>query len=171
MRAYVVETNVAIVANNRPQQTRQADRHCILACIGKLVECAKILKGTMRGRLVLDDGGEIESEYAAYLSRSGQPGVGDEFFLEVNRYGYGPNCERVAITPCDGSYAEFPDCVTLAGFDPSDRKFVAAALASRHSPSVLNAVDSDWRDYQQELEAAGVRIEQLCPDCLRDRKV
>lgn len=169
MEAYVVETNVAIVANNRVEQTPQANRRCILACIAKLVECANILKGRIRGRLVLDDGGEIEREYAAYLSRSGQPGVGDEFFLEVNRYGYGPNCERVAISPCDGSYAEFPSDAALAGFDPSDRKFVAVALTSRHNPVVLNAVDSDWRDYQPELETAGVRIQQLCPDCLRDR--
>lgn len=169
MAAYVVETNVAIVANNRPQETPQADRSCILACIARLVECANILKGTISGRLILDHGGEIEREYEAHLSRSGQPGVGDEFFLEVSRNGYGQNCERVPITPRNGSYAEFPDCESLAGFDPSDRKFVAVALTSRHNPVVLNAVDSDWRDYQDELEAAGVRIEQLCPDCLRDR--
>ena len=168
MEAYVVETNVAIVANNRVEQAPQANRRCILACINKLVECVNILKGTVRGKLVLDDGGEIEREYAAHLKRSGQPGVGDEFFFEINRHGYGPNCERVAITPCNGSYAEFPSDAALARFDLSDRKFVAVALTSLHGPVVVNAVDSDWRDYQQELEATGVRIEQLCPDCLKD---
>ncbi len=166
MEAYVVETNVAIVANNRVEQTPQADVRCVQACITKLVECVKILKGGLEGRLVLDARGEIEREYAAYLSFSGQPGVGDEFFFEVCQQAYGPHCERVPITPQGDSYEEFPNDAVLASFDRSDRKFVAVALASAHHPVILNAVDSDYRDHQGALKAAGVCIKELCPHCL-----
>ncbi|MCK4660596.1 MAG: hypothetical protein KAV82_13830 [Phycisphaerae bacterium] len=162
-----METNVAIVANNRPDKTPQADPKCILACIRKLCECINILKGKSDGKLVFDDGGEIQREYAAHLSRSGQPGVGDEFFFEVIQQEYGQHCERVSITPTGDSYEEFPDDGALAGFDRSDRKFVAAALASQTNPSILNAVDSDWYHYQSALETATVRIEQLCPESLK----
>jgi len=128
MPAYVVETNVAIVANNRPEQTPQAD-----------------------------------------LNYSGQPGVGDEFFAVVHQYGYGPSCERVEITPCDGSYLEFPSTAALQAFDHADRKFVAAALASAHRPTILNAVDTDWSARRSPLESAGVRVLELCPQCLLRR--
>jgi hypothetical protein len=168
MNAYVVETNVAIVSNNCREKTPQAGTQCVLACIRKLRECINILKGESRGKLVLDAGGEIQTEYAAHLSRTGQPGVGDEFFFEVIQQEYGVHCERVPITPQGDSYAEFPNDTELVGFDCSDRKFVAAALASQFDPTVLNAVDSDWYHYQTALEAAGVRIEQLCPECLKE---
>ncbi|MCH7813991.1 MAG: hypothetical protein IID40_08215 [Planctomycetes bacterium] len=168
MKAYVVETNVAIVANNLPEKTPQANAVCILACIRKLRECLNILKAESEGRLVLDDAGRIQREYAAHLSRSGQPGVGDEFFFEVIQQEYGPCCERVSITAQGYSYEEFPSDPALAGFDPADHKFVAAALASENDPIVLNAVDSDWHNFAAALEAAGVRIDQLCPQCLKE---
>ena len=50
--------------------------------------------------------------------------------------------------------------MTLATFDPSDRKFVAVALASG-SP-VANATDTDWLDYQTALEANGVELHFVC---------
>src|SRR5207245_8723519 len=62
-----------------------------------------------------------------------------------------------------GDFAEFPRDPALEGFDLSDRKFVAVARASRHSPTVLNAVDSDWRIYEEPLKRHGVEVEFLCP--------
>lgn len=162
MSAFVVDTNVPVAANGRAEQ---ADGPCVVACIDALERIKNY------GTVVLDDAFLILGEYVNNLSMSGQPGPGDAFMKWVwNIQAVETRCERVPITPRNGGYAEFPDCENLAGFDPSDRKFVAVALTSRHNPVVLNAVDSDWRDYQQALEAAGVRIEQLCPDCLRDRE-
>ncbi len=169
MNAYVVDTNVAIVANNDRAKTPQANPQCILACIGKLRQCIDILKGKREGKLALDGRGEIEAEYAGHLNRSGQPGVGDEFLFEINRQSYGPHCERVSITPLGESYAEFPDDPELASLDRNDRKFVAVAITSRIHPAILDAVDSDWLHHQARLEAAGVRVEQLCLDCLSVR--
>ena len=75
------------------------------------------------------------------------------------------HCETVAITRTADdfeNFAEFPDDPELALFDFSDRKFVAVALCSEHSPSVLNAVDSDWAHASEALERNGVKIEFLC---------
>lgn len=108
------------------------------------------------------------AEYRRHLSGSGQPGAGDAFFYELSQREYGDTCERVPITPQGHTYAEFPKTKSLDHFDPADHKFVAVALASQHDPAVLNAVDSDWLHHQTTLEQEGVRIEQLCPDCLKE---
>ena len=103
---------------------------------------------------------------------SGQPGVGDEFmyWLFQNQYN-GEVCERVHITPHpERKFVEFPEDPALTGFDPNDRKYVAVALASTNRPEILNAVDSDWYHFNSELSAAGLRIKQLCPDCLKGRE-
>jgi hypothetical protein len=61
-------------------------------------------------------------------------------------------------------FAEFPDDDALRGFDVSDQKFVAVALASNEHPPILNAVDSDWWNYGPALARHDVVVENLCPD-------
>lgn len=66
----------------------------------------------------------------------------------------------------ENDFAEFPQSASLAGFDPSDRKFVAVALAHPHRPAIANAVDSDWRNYESVLAEHGIKVEFLCPELL-----
>lgn len=158
MSAYVVDVNVPIVANGR---SNQADAKCQLSCV-------QALKEVREGILCLDDGGHILGEYRRHLSPSGQPGVGDEFmqWLIQNQY-RNDICERVTIARnSDRGFNEFPDDNALSGFDADDRKYVAVAMASNHEPRILNAVDSDWGDFESELRRHGLNIRQLCPDCL-----
>jgi hypothetical protein len=149
MKSFVIDTNVLVVANGKAEQ---AGLDCIVACVNALEHVKK------RGRLVLDESMLIFDEYQRYCSFSGQPGVGDAFFRWVfnNRYN-NRRCEQVRLTPIADplrEFEEFPDEAALLSFDPSDRKFVAVALASQHSPSVLNAVDSDWWDWGM-IESCG----------------
>jgi len=155
MTHYVIDTNVAIVANGR------GDYHleCRLAC----VEQIESIRRQARHRVVLDGAGAILGEYHRYLNPRGQPGVGDQFYRHLlNHQG---NHKRVLIVELqltdEGDYAEFPDSAPLAAFDRDDRKFVAAALTS--NGIVVNAVDSDWKNFQPALKIAGVRVKQLCP--------
>jgi len=157
MNAWVVDTNVAVVANAR---SPQAGPDCVASCV------AKLLLLVQDGCVVLDAGFEILREYMRQLSLAGQPGTGDYFlkWVWLNQEN-SARCERVAITPDTArGYAEFPDAVDLAGFDLSDRKFVAVARASGKSPTVLNAVDSDWWLFGGALQANDVRVEHLCPE-------
>lgn len=162
MIAEVVDTNVAIVANNREPN---ASPSCVLACVAAL-------RGLVdAGMLVIDDGDAILSEYRRYLSPSGQPGVGDEFMRWIFNHLYNPSrCERVRITPVNGSFSEFPDDPDLNKFDRSDRKFVAVALASTLHPSIVNAVDSDYALFGKAFAKHGVSIRHLCGSVTRKRR-
>jgi hypothetical protein len=146
--ASVVDVNVPIVANG---QSPQADLPCVSACVDALAEIVG------HGMIVLDDGRQILSEYQHYLSPAGQPGLGDAFMQWVWEHQAVENrCEQV-------SSAEFPQDPELRTFDPSDRKYVAAALASHNQPEILNAVDPDWWQHRAALARNGVRVRFLCP--------
>ena len=155
----VMDTNVAVVANHR---TPQASLNCITECIARL---SHIINGN---RVLLDDGGLILREYRNNLSPSGQPGAGDYFFKWLFENQANPeHCRKVKLSP-DAvlGFEEFPDDQKLSSFDPDDRKFVAVALASRSSPEVLNASDTDWWIYRNELKHHGLEIVFLCPDLM-----
>jgi hypothetical protein len=155
MKAFVVDTNVAVVANG---QASRVGPDCVLAC-------AVALAGIKdNGKIVLDSGMLILDEYLDNLGLAGKPGVGQAFVKWVfDNQAVAERCERVAIRPMDGSFREFPDTPELAHFHIDDRKYVAVALASRNRPKVLNAVDSDWWTYRQTLRQQGVRVRNLCP--------
>ena len=122
------------------------------------------------GKIVLDDGYLILSEYQARLRSEGQPGEGDAFLKWVLTNRANPErCDHVHINPTEdgNSFAEFPDDLGLRDFDRSDRKFVAAARAHPDSPPILNAVDTDWWLFRAALARNGVEVEFLCPRDVR----
>lgn len=156
----MLDTNVAVVANGR---TPQAGDDCVEACITTLVELRE------HHRVLVDDRGLIFDEYRRRLSPSGQPGLGDAFFKWLwDNQGNPDHCRQVRITPTkDGrGFDEFPDDPALADFDPSDRKFVAVALASEGSPPILNASDTDWWNHREALSRHGVEVRFLCPELM-----
>ena len=155
-RSCVVDTNVAMVANGKST----AGAACTARCARELYDVEQ------RGHVVIDDGRLILDEYRANLNSSGQPGVGDRFYrwLLINLFN-AERCTRVRITPtAEGSFMEFPAHRDLAGFDPSDRKFIAVAVAHEYKPCVLQAFDSKWWPLRTALEEAGITITFLCPE-------
>jgi hypothetical protein len=162
MVAFVVDVNVAVVANGR--NTPQADNLCKRDCI-------RALRDVMQSIICMDKQDYIIKEYRDKLSMSGQPGAGDEFMAWMAQNQYNEKvCELVDITPHRGrGFYEFPDDVSLAGFDSDDRMYVAVALKSTKNPVILNAVDSDWDIHSVALAAKGLRINELCPHCLKNR--
>lgn len=156
----VIDTNVLLVANG---QTPQASLACQEASHAAL-EAAR-----NRGTVLVDSDREIFSEYIAYLNFSGQPGLGDMFFKWLwDNQGHEELCQQVNIHRVEDErvYAEFPADPRLSGFDRSDRKFAAVALASQGNPPILNASDSDWWEFKQVLEENGLMIRNLCPELI-----
>jgi hypothetical protein len=151
MKRRVVDTNVGIVANGR-------NTNATLSCRAAAVEAlASIVRA---GRIVVDTAGEMEDEYRRYFNPSGQPGVGDRFFQTVLT-DFAGKVERVELAKrADGSFADFPEDTDLAAFDPSDRKFAAAARKA--AVPVLNAVDSDWLNYHDVLLRNGIDVDFVC---------
>jgi len=148
----VVDTNVAIVANGRSDSN--ASIECHLAAIEFLNEMAT------NGCVIVDLDGEIQEEYRKHLKPSGQPGVGDRFY-QLILLSSPLRVQRIALPRhSTGEYVDFPTDPALAPFDPSDRKFAAAAKKS--SCPVVNATDSDWLSYESVLRSHGIRVQFLC---------
>jgi hypothetical protein len=158
----VVDTNVPVVANGR---SKQASPECVKACAVRLGELAQ------KGRLVLDDKWLILKEYMVNLRSSGQPGVGDAFLNWVLTNRCNPRlCEQIAITPKNSAktdFEEFPADPALKDFDPTDRKFVAVAVAHPDRPPILQAVDTKWWEMKEPLLEAGVTVDFLCEEDIR----
>jgi hypothetical protein len=151
MRRRVIDTNVAVVANGR-------ETNASLKCRQSAIDALVLLLN--RGRIVVDDAGEMTAEYRTYCKPKGQPGVGDRFFREV-LMNYSGKVERVRLRKrADGSFSDFPSDPDLASFDRSDRKFAAAARKA--SVPVLNATDSDWLIHIEALEKNGISVEFVC---------
>lgn len=149
MMTFVVETNVALVANLKADH---ASQDCVLAC-------TRVLKSIMESeRVAIDDQWVVLSEYKKKLRSSGQPGVGDAFLRFVLTNLRNPlRCAAVTMS-------EFPDHPALAAFHSKDRKFVQVSLAHPDRPAILNAVDTDWRPFETHFMAHGVSIRFLCPE-------
>ena len=157
--AVVMDTNVAIVANGQAEQAGpQCQRNCISA-----------LRQMRQDNIILLDAGRlIIEEYRHNLNLSGQPGAGDAFFrwLWQNQANH-RRCRTIEITPhSERGFAEFPVDDALAGFDPSDRKFAAVALASGASSPVWNASDTDWWQHRDALKKHGVAVHFICPELM-----
>lgn len=112
----------------------------------------------VRGRLVVDVEGEIETEYWKQLG-AGKPGVGNRF-LQVFFATAAKRIERVSLAKVGGDFDAFPKVRTLSKFDRSDRKFAALAIVAK--APVANAVDSDWKDAEIELGKYGVVVHFVC---------
>src|SRR5580704_5712292 len=108
-RLRVVDTNVLVIANRRDGGSYA----CAASCARALLEIKNL------GVIVLDDSDSILSEYRAYCSVSGQPGVGDSFMKWVHdNSGRRDLVQTVGLTPVDGTnqFLEFPDHEDLADF-------------------------------------------------------
>jgi hypothetical protein len=132
-----------------------------------MLACVENLEAIYAGDItVVDDADEIVREYLGAVDHAGEPKVGAKFAKRLFRLRFNPEvCERIPITPIDGSqpsYAEFPPDAALADFDPDDRKFIAVACAHPERPPVLEAVDREWWTYRAAFAAAGVDVQFLC---------
>ncbi len=152
----VVDTNVPLVAN----RASTASQQCVLACAGAMREIIS------SGHLVVDNAWRIVGEYKHQLNATGQPGPGDAFLKWVlTNLMNSDRCTQVEITPLDDDtedFAEFPAALRAIGFDRSDRKFVAVAVAHEDSPPILQAFDSKWWGWRELLEEAVITVEFLC---------
>lgn len=139
-----------------------ADPSCELACVVALRE---IIEG---GRLSLDDGDLIFSEYLQNLSLAGRPGVGDAFMRWVHDIRFDDAiCTRVTLTqngPEATDFAEYPQCGALGSLDPSDKKFVAVAYADPARPTLVVGIDRGWTDHASALDRAGMTVAFLCDE-------
>ena len=152
--AVIVDTNVLVVANDPFHETGP---DCVDACVREL------RRTQMDRRLLLDWSRQILGEYQNSVTRGGQAGVGTEFFKSAAAQ-RGVQVHHVHITPHpERRFSEFPDDPALQTLDPSDRKFVAVAVASGENPPILHATDRGWKLHRGPLQRHGIVVRHVCP--------
>ena len=156
MSRFIVDTNVPIVANGRPD----ANGSRLPSVEARLHAICFLKKVLANGRILLDKEGDIQAEYHRHLNPRGQPGVGDLFYLTVLQSAPRRTERHSLPKRSDGEYSDLPQEVIDAGFDPSDRKF--AALAKQQSTPVANATDTDWLHHRPLLRRFGITIHFVC---------
>lgn len=155
----IVDTNVAIVANEKSEQ----------APVDLIIRCIEAIQSiTAQGQIALDESGLIFEEYRHKLSLAGQPGTGDLFMKWVHDNQWNPAyCERREIhcsNETEQVFDEFPTDAGLAEFDISDRKFVAVANAGAKKIPILQAVDDKWWGWKDALAKCGIQVLFLDPN-------
>jgi hypothetical protein len=152
VKKYVVDTNLLAIANNFQSNVNPVCK----------LEVIRLLKSILEtGIVVIDDAGDITSEYRRYCNARGQPNVGDEFFRQIlMNYGSGKVLRIALQKTVSGEFEDFPMDPRLSNFDPSDRKFVAAGIVTE--TSVYAATDSDWLDHHAVLNENGLEVEFVC---------
>ena len=156
----VVDTNVILVANNKH---REVSPECV-------ANCALRLQDVMNsGRLALDDARRILGEYLHKTHPNRSKGPGDAFVKWVLRNEHNlMRCVRVALTETSkDQFQGFPQDGELENFDPPDRKFVAVAIAHPENPPILQATDSKWLGWAEELARHGITVEFVCEKDVR----
>jgi hypothetical protein len=156
-KVFVVDTNVFIVASQENHDLTD----CCYEFLNQLLE--------KRHNILIDDFfdqnsnkfiSDIAAEYSNNLSSQDVA-----FWILREIYSYEPNgiIKRVKVRKDKNNkyYIDFPKDSNLEGFDKSDRKFVAVAIASNKNPEILNAVDSDWKDFEAALKKY-VKLKFLC---------
>lgn len=155
----VVDTNVPVTANG---MNSSASATCVAAS-------ARALQAVMSsGHLFLDNAGRIVLEYRRNLHAEGQPGPGDAFLRWVltNEWSV-ERVTRVDITAKEDDpddFVELPPPPVNIFYDPSDRKFLAVALAADERPSILQSLDSKWWGWRDALANVGITVCFLCPE-------
>jgi len=97
-RTAVVDTNVILVAN---EQQPEVGRDCVLACIDALLDLRKA------GKVALDDGDRIYSEFFNKTEPWSSQKTGDAFVKWVHDNRYNPvRCDRVSLTPMPDDYGD-----------------------------------------------------------------
>jgi hypothetical protein len=128
---------------------------CVLACIEAIERVMSVAEP-----IAVDKLRTIVDEYLRNLSMAGQPGIGDQFAKWVHdNQGQPETCVHVPITPDEDSFDELSTELTEL-VDPSDRKFVAAAIA-HGTARILEATDSKWWGWQEKSSAAGAVVKFL----------
>lgn len=156
MRA-VIDTNVLRVA---AMQHKDVSDECVEICVEQLLSMQS------DGVVFIDDDYKILGEYlkSPPLMKSNETGGKFLKWLLQNQAN-SLRVVQVAITETAGDcFAEFPDHVLQATFDPPDRKFVAVANAHPDKPPIWQAADCKWLAWWPALLAKDVRVEFLCPD-------
>ncbi|HEX5276688.1 MAG TPA: hypothetical protein VFW42_03355 [Fluviicoccus sp.] len=162
-RFYVIDTNVLLDAS-------AVNNHCLHVSPDNPDLCELAYAWLSRFAnsddvLVMDNQGRIEEEYEHKLDYN-------DFGRQVVRQKWNRGqVLSVDLLYDDEGYAYLEEPLATVVHDHSDRKLVAAALeALKRGPcQIVNAADTDWYDWLDELHKNGIEVLQLLPGWSHDK--
>lgn len=157
MNDHVLDTNVLLVASAAHPHSPFDDTHVPIEQQLRVFEWLAEFRTDPERRLVMDDLFAIYDEYRNKMTEQ-------DYGLQVVHEKM-LAMRQVALRWDGDGHAEVPAC--FHRFDPSDRKFLAAALADPGAICIVNATDTDWLEIEAELGAAGVVVRHLLEPWLR----
>ncbi|WP_062270393.1 hypothetical protein [Endozoicomonas arenosclerae] len=173
MSRHVVDTNVFIVASGEHSESPfSSENHPVQDpdAAQKVFEWLMEFEAG-NGRMVVDSDWEILSEYQNKLT---DQDYGQRVVFEKMSRG---EIDYVDVEWIDDpshpvKVAALAEQLNTVIHDLADTKIVAACMKSNEEKkpcTIVNACDTDWYDWQEILEAAGVQVEQLIEEWSRQK--
>lgn len=161
MTEYIVDTNVPLVASGKAPHMSP---NCVIACVN-FIESIK--KGEYL--LVIDSNFLMIGEYLKEMQNLPTNTLGNQFLKFILTYRDIPiKVKQVDIHQLDEfNFIEVPQSIIDIGFDNSDRKFVAVAIANNNLAPIAQAADSKWIGWEKALNNEGITVRFLCKDELK----
>ncbi|MDP2338603.1 MAG: hypothetical protein Q8N05_19575 [Bacteroidota bacterium] len=161
MTEYIVDTNVPLVAQGT---AKQMSSDCVLNCVNFLEQ---LFQGQFL--LVIDTEYHLIGEYSIQMNKGSQYQYGNRFLKWIFNNQANPlKIKAVKITQLDEfNFEEVPQNLIDIGFDNSDRKFVAVAIANNNQAKIVQAADSKWIGWEEALNIEGITVCFLCKEELK----
>ncbi len=152
----IVECNVFIVASAAdPKSPFDDSDHLTPAERATVFEWTKSFRADSSQLLVLD------TEYEVWRDYTKQLGPQDYGFLVAQQKLALGEADWQKIKFVSKGIAALPKKLEAVIHDAEDRKYVALALANGGSADLVNACDSDYFAWRDELAGHGVRVTEL----------
>ena len=154
MGDHIIDTNVLLVASARDPNSPFADCNQATPQQQQIVlDWLMAFRTDRQRQVVIDQPFKIWEEY--HNKMTGQD-IGLMVVMEKLQF-----ARFVDIAFDDNGHACLPADLEEVVHDRSDRKFVAAALSAGGQSTIVNAVDTDWCDWQKALERHGIVVTHL----------
>jgi Holliday junction resolvasome RuvABC ATP-dependent DNA helicase subunit len=162
MREFIIDTNVPLVAQG---SAIQMSDDCVINCVDFLEDLF-----TNKIKLVIDSDYHLIHEYENQMRKGTRLDYGNRFLKWI--YSNQANTHKiktVEINQLDEyNFEEVPPSLIEIGFDNSDRKFIAVAIANNNQAPVAQAADSKWIGWEEALINEGISVYFLCKEELRN---
>jgi hypothetical protein len=155
MPDWIVDTNVAVVAQGNSHMSEECQWECI-SFIEEILNNKHIV--------IIDNNFHILREYQTNLSSKGSPKYGDRFLKWVLNNQANPlRVIQVPITEVGPNhFEEFPQSLEDIQVDPSDKKFIAVSIANEKKGSIVECADSKWIGWHHPLLKEGIKVHFIC---------
>jgi len=155
MVEFIVDTNVPLIARGTSHMSLECEENC-----------ATFIERFLRGRqiLVIDEDYFILEEYLREIKTTGPPDYANLFLKWIFNNQANPHrVKKVKIKQIrENEFEEIPDPLNNLGIDPSDLKFIAAAIANNGKAQIAEASDSKWIGWERKLTKHRIKTYFLC---------